>query len=134
MGDHKVLLFPPAELPAAWRFIPEPRLRMKWHPGEFVRRVAVATKQRSTSPLRASPFAFALTPLSSSQALILLASPWARRGVRVGSICLCDGHWCQAPRGMEGEERRLVWSGRGADVSELSCGTPNGAELKMRQG
>lgn len=35
---------------------------------------------------------------------------------------------------MEGEERRLVWSGRGADVSELSCGTPNGAELKMRQG
>lgn len=102
---------------------------------EFVGCVAVATEQRSTPPPpRASPFALALTPLSSSQALILLASPWARRGVRVGSICLCDGHWSQALQGMEGEERRLVWSGRIADVSDLSCGTPNCAELKMRKG
>lgn len=69
-------------------------------------------------------------PLSSSQALILFASPRARRGVRVGSICLCDGHWCQAPRGLEGEERRLVWSGRVTDVSELSSGTLNGAEAE----
>lgn len=67
------------------------------------------------------------TPLSSSQALILLASPQARRGVRVGSICLCDGHRCQTPRGLEGEERGLVWS-RVTDVSELSSGTVNGAE------
>lgn len=67
------------------------------------------------------------TPLSSSQALILLASPQARRGVRVGSICLCDGHWCQTPRGLEGEERGLVWS-RVTDVSELSSGTVHGAE------
>lgn len=69
-------------------------------------------------------------PLSSSQALILLASPRARRGVRVGSICLCDGHWCQAPWGLEGEERMLVWSGRVTDVSELSSGTLNGAEAE----
>lgn len=67
-------------------------------------------------------------PLSSSQALFLLASPQARRGVRVGSICLCDGHWCQAPWGLEGEERRLMWSRRVTDVSELSSGTLNGAE------
>lgn len=66
-------------------------------------------------------------PLSSSQALILLASPQARRGVRVGSICLCDGHRCQTPRGLEGEERGLVWS-RVTDVSELSSGTANRAE------
>lgn len=59
-------------------------------------------------------------------------SPRARRGVRVGSICLCDGHWCQAPRGLEEEERRLVWSGRVTDVSELSSGTPNGAEAEAK--
>lgn len=61
-------------------------------------------------------------------------SPRARRGVRVGSICLCDGHWCQAPRGLEEEERRLVWSGRVTDVSELSSGTPNGAEAEAKSG
>lgn len=65
---------------------------------------------------------------SDSQALCLLASPQARRGVRVASICLCDGHWCQAQRGLEGEETRLVWSRRVTDVSELSSGTLNGAE------
>lgn len=64
-------------------------------------------------------------PLSFTQALNLLASPWAKRGVRVGSICLCDGHWCQAPQGLEGEESRLVWIGRVTDVFELSCGTSN---------
>lgn len=74
------------------------------------------------------PFTLAPTLFSSSQALILLASPRAKRGVRVGSICLCDGHRCQAPRGLEGEERRLVQSGRVTDVSEQSSGTPNGAE------
>lgn len=66
-------------------------------------------------------------PLSCSQALILLASPRARRGVRVGSICLYDGHWCQAPWGLEGEERTVARSGRVTDVSELSSGTLNGA-------
>lgn len=70
-------------------------------------RVAVVTKQSSPRRLSraASP---APPPLSSSQALILLASPRARRGVRVGSICLCDGRRCQTPRGLEGEERGLV--------------------------
>lgn len=73
-------------------------------------------------------------PFSSSQALILLASPRARRGVRVGSICLCDGHWCQAPQELDGEERRLVWSGRVTDVSELSSGTLNGAKDEAEAG
>lgn len=66
---------------------------------------------------------------SASQALSLLASPQARRGVRVASICLCDGHWSQAQWGLtHGEETRLVWSSRVSDVSELSSGTLNGAE------
>lgn len=75
-----------------------------------------------------------LAPSSPSQAVILLASRRVKRGVRVGSICLCDGHWCQALRGLEQEESRLVWSGRVADVSELSCTTPNRAEAKAEAG
>lgn len=86
------------------------------------------------SPSCLPPFHTHARPLSSSQALILLASPRARRGVRVGSICLCDGHWCQAPRGLEGEERRLVLSGRVTDVSELSSGTPNGVDAEAEAG
>lgn len=53
---------------------------------------------------------------------ILLASLQARRGVRVGSICLRDGHQCQAPRGLRGQAGRLVWSRTVTDVSELSSG------------
>lgn len=87
----------------------------------------MATKQCSTSCF---PLSTRTQPLSPSQALILLASPQARRGVRVGSICLCEGRWCQAPRGLEGEESRLVWSGMVTDVSGLSSGTPNGAEAE----
>lgn len=81
----------------------------------------------SSSLLPVSP-----PPCPTSQALILLASPRARRGVRVGSICLCDGRWCQAPpQGLEGEERRrLVWSGRVTDVSELSSGDSDGTEAQ----
>lgn len=88
----------------------------------------------SSSPSCLPPTHNSHNPLSSSQALILLASPLARRGVRVGSICLCDGHWCQAPWGLEGEERRLVWSGRVTDVSELSSGTPYGVEAEGEPG
>ena len=94
--------------------------------------VAVVTKQCFSPSLLF--FQACTHPLSPSQALILLASPQAMRGVRVGSICLCDEHWCQAPQGREGEERRLVWSGRVTDVSELSCGTPNGAEAEAAAG
>lgn len=71
---------------------------------------------------------------TSSQALFLLASPRARRGVRVGSICLCDGCRCQAPRGLEREERRLMWGGTATDVSGLSSGAEKGAEAKAGAG
>lgn len=60
------------------------------------------------------------TPSSSRQTL--LVSLQARRGVRVGSICLGDGHRCQSPQGPRGEEGRLVWSRTVTDASELSPG------------
>lgn len=94
----------------------------------------MVTKQYSPPPLFFLSPPADTHPLSSSQALILFASPQAKRGVRVGSICLCDGHRCQAPRGLEGEERRLARSGRVTDVSELSSGTLNGAEAEAEAG
>jgi len=98
------------------------RVELKGSPRETGRCVAVALPLFFLSP----------PPCPTSQALILLASPRARRGVRVGSICLCDGRWCQAPpQGLEGEERRrLVWSGRVTDVSELSSGDSDGTEAQ----
>lgn len=106
-------------------------VQLKRRTWELVKCVAGVTKQcfaPSCLSLHARTH-----PLSPSQALILSASPQARRGVRVGSICLCDGHWCQAPQGLEGKERRLL-SGRVTDVSELSCGTLNGAETEVEVG
>lgn len=111
--------------------IQAPRDGLKGSPRETGRCVAVVTKQYS-SLLPVFPRLH--TPLSSSQALVLFASPRVRRGVRVGSICLCDGHWCQAPWEGEGEERRLVWRKRVTDVSELSSGTLNGAEAEAGAG
>lgn len=129
MGQKQGPSGPAAEFPTVCVFIRGPWVRLKevhkWQ-GDVLPWWQSNTLLRSPSCL--PPYRLMHTPPSSSQALILLASPQARRGVRVGSICLCDGHWCQAPRGLEGEERRLVWSRRVTDVSELSSGTLNGAE------
>lgn len=131
-GGKKGPCGPAAEFSCCLRFYPR---ALGWSEGESTGDKAMCCRGDkailSYALLPVSPRTHALThthPPSSSQALILLASPRARRGVRVGSICLCDGHWCQAPRGLEREERRLVWSGRVTDVSELSSGTSNGAE------
>lgn len=116
-------------------FIPGPWDGLKGTPQETRQCVAVVTKQYSPPlsflPAPPLPLHHTHSP-SSSQALNLLASPRARRGVRVGSICPSDGHWCQAPRGLEAEERRLVWSGRLTDVSELSSGAEAGGKERGR--
>lgn len=90
---------------------------------------------------RRSPVLLLLLLLSSppSQALILLASPRASGGVRVGSICLRDGRRCQAPRGPEGEERGArPCTGPTGSSELLSCGTAEsgggGADAGCRDG
>lgn len=128
MGEKRGLSALAAKLPAACVLHPTARGRAKGMSVGDWRRLVVVTKQRASSPVPVSHFHAYSHPLSSSQALILSASPRAKRGVRVGSICLCDGRWCQAPRVPEGEERRLGWSRRRTDVSGLSSGVPGRTE------
>lgn len=108
----EVPLLSPPNVPRSEVFISEPRLHAWWR---SLRDVLPWWQKETLAFFFFSPVP--VFPSPRSQALILLVSPRARRGVRVGSICLCDGHRCQAPRGWGagggGEQARAGREGTG---------------------